>query len=165
MKRIILALMVCASLTFSCSEDKDEDVMLESTALVGVWKFSKIEATDASGNIKLANDILTVLVASGCDILNYNFKEDQTVTASFRDFTETGNSVNSGGTGLLIQCPQNVQASSSVWSLEGDKLSFIDGKGRKVTVSISIDGDTLTVPGEVINADNLTGTNALFKKQ
>lgn len=165
MKRIILAIIFCASLNFSCSEDNNEEMMVESTALVGVWKFSKIEATNASGNIKLANDILTVLVATGCDILNYNFKEDQTVTASFRDFTETGNSLNAGGTGLMIACPQNVQASSSIWSLDGDQLTFIDGKGKKVTVSILIEGDTLTVPGEVINADNLTGTKAIFKKQ
>lgn len=165
MKRIILAVIFCASLTFSCSEDKEADNEIESTSLVGIWKFSKIDATEATGNIKLANDILTVLVASGCDILNYNFKSDQTVTASFRDFTETGNSVNQAGTGLLIECPENVTASSSAWSLEGDQLSFIDGKGKKVTVTIKIEGNTLTVPGEVINADNLSGTKALFKKQ
>jgi hypothetical protein len=164
MKRIILALVFCASISYSCSDDKEDDE-INATELIGVWKFSKLDIANATGNVKLANDVLTVLVATGFDILNYNFKSDQTVTASLRDFTETGRDVNSGGTGLLIQCPSNVQTSTGIWELNGDKLSFIDANGNKETVTIQIDGDTLTVPGEVVNEDNLKGTKAIFKKQ
>lgn len=165
MKQIIFAIILCVTTTFSCSDDKEDTSTFDSSSLIGVWKFSKIDANGASGNIKLSNDILTVLVAGGCDILNYDFKSNQTVTASFRDFTETGNSVNASGTGLLIECPTNVVTTVSAWELNEDQLSFINGTGTIETITISIEGDTLTVPGELINADNLAGTSAIFKKQ
>lgn len=165
MKRIILTAILCASLSFSCSEDKDENTEIEASTLVGVWSFTKIEAPDLSGELKLSNDILTVLVATGCDILNYDFKADLTVTASLRDFTETGRDINSGGSGLLIECPSNVLTTSSTWELNGNQLTFMEANGLMETITIEIDGDTLTVPGEVINADNLTGTKAIFKRQ
>jgi len=165
MKKIILMLFVTAIGVLSCSEDKEDDSNFDSNSLIGVWTFSNIDADGATGNIKLSNDILTVLVNSGCDILTYDFNADQTVNVSFRDFTETGNSVNSFGTGLLIECPTNVRNSTSVWELEGDQLSFINGNGAIETITINIDGDTLTVPGEVINEDNLAGTKAIFVRE
>ncbi|WP_047418911.1 lipocalin family protein [Cellulophaga sp. Hel_I_12] len=164
MKRIILAAMVCATLSLSCSEDKNEDAMIASN-LVGVWEFSELDTANATGNVNLINDILMNLVASGCDILSYDFKSDQTVTASYRDFTETGRDVNLGGTGLLIECPSNVIMTSGVWELNGDQLSFIDTSGSIETVTIEIDGNTLTIPGEVLDEDNLAGTKAIFIKQ
>ncbi len=165
MKRIILALICCAAMSYSCSEDNMGDTELSSSKLIGKWSFSEIEAPNATGNLNLTNQLLSILVASGCDILNYDFKTDQTVTASFRDFSQTGNSVNSAGSGIAVQCPTEVITSTGVWSLEGDKLSFLDANGNEETVTIQIDGDTLTVPGEVINEENLAGTKAIFKKQ
>tara|TARA_R110000868_G_C10573238_1_gene737943 strand:- start:50 stop:547 length:498 start_codon:yes stop_codon:yes gene_type:complete len=165
MKKIILVVILAATSVFSCSSDKEDDSNFDSNSLIGVWKFSNIDADGATGNIKLSNDILNVLVNSGCDILTYNFKTDQTVNASFRDFTETGNSVNASGTGLLIECPTNVVTSTSVWELEGDQLSFINANGAIETITIKIDGDTLTVPGEVINQDNLANTKAIFVRE
>lgn len=165
MKKLILVVILAATGVFSCSEDKDEENNFDSNTLIGVWKFSKIDADGASGNIKLSNDILTVLVDSGCDILTYDFKIDQTVNASFRDFTETGNSVNASGTGLLIECPTAIVTSTSVWELAGDQLSFIDVNGAIETITIKIEGDTLTVPGEVISKDNLADTKAIFVRE
>lgn len=101
----------------------------------------------ATSNVKLANDVLTVLAATGCDILNYNFKSDYSVKASLRDLTETGRDINSRETGLLIQCPSNVQTSTAAREFNGDKLSFIDANGNKQTITIQIDGDALTVQG------------------
>tara|TARA_R110002051_G_scaffold159536_3_gene230960 strand:- start:25458 stop:25952 length:495 start_codon:yes stop_codon:yes gene_type:complete len=164
MKRIIFTAIVCATLSLSCSEDKNEDVVMGSD-LVGVWEFSELDTANATGNVNLLNDILISLVASGCDILSYDFKSDQTVTASFRDFTATGRDVNPGGTGLLIECPSNVITTSGVWELEGDQLSFIDTSGSIETVTVEIDGNTLTIPGEVLDEDNLEGTKAIFIKQ
>jgi len=164
MKRIILAAIVCVTLNLSCSEDKNEDAMLTAD-LVGIWEFSELDTANATGNVNLLNDILVSLVASGCDILSYDFKSDQTVTASYRDFTETGRDVNLGGTGLLIECPSNVVMTSGVWELDGDQLSFIDPSGSIETVTVEIDGNTLTIPGEVLDADNLEGTKAIFIKQ
>ena len=114
-------LFVTAIGVLSCSEDKEDDSNFDSNSLIGVWTFSNIDADGATGNIKLSNDILTVLVNSGCDILTYDFNADQ--------------------------------------------LSFINGNGAIETITIKIDGDTLTVPGEVINEDNLAGSKAIFVRE
>ncbi|MGB5436335.1 MAG: lipocalin family protein, partial [Maribacter sp.] len=145
MKRYILLCTVMAALVFSCSSDKEDDLAIENS-IVGTWKFTELNIDNASSpnEIRLANDVIEVLTASGCDILVFEFKSDNTVTAVAKDFTETGRDVNSDGTGLLIECPSNVETSSSTWSLEGDQLSFIDENGLEETVTIKLDGDTLT---------------------
>ena len=125
MKKYILLCTVMAALVFSCSSDKEDDLANENS-IVGTWKFTElnVDNASASNDIKLANEVIGVLTASGCEILVFEFKSDNTVMAKAKDFTETGKDVNSDGTGLLIECPSNVETSSSIWGLEGDQLTF-----------------------------------------
>lgn len=166
MKRYILLCTVMTALVFSCSSDKEDDLANENS-IVGTWKFTElnVDNASASNDIKLANEVIEVLTASGCDILVFEFKSDNTVTAVAKDFTETGRDVNSDGTGLLIECPSNVETSSSIWSLEGDQLTFVDENGLEETVTITLDGNTLTIPAEVVDEENLGGAEAIFKRE
>jgi hypothetical protein len=167
MKTFYLGTLLLFVMLFSCSTDQEQnaDSTLSSSSLIGYWSFSELDTEGATDNVELSNDILSVLVASGCDILSYDFKSDMSVTASVRDYTETGNSVNESGTGLLIECPSNVVTSTSVWELNDDQLSFINSDNEIETITIELDGDILIVPGEVINEDNLAGTDAIFVRQ
>lgn len=166
MKRYILLCTVMTALVFSCSSDKEDDLANENS-IVGTWKFTElnVDNASASNDIKLANEVIEVLTASGCDILVFEFKSDNTVTAVAKDFTETGRDVNSDGTGLLIECPSNVETSSSIWSLEGDQLTFVDENGLEETVTIILDGNTLTIPAEVVDEENLGGAEAIFERE
>lgn len=166
MKRYILLCTVMTALVFSCSSDKEDDLANENS-IVGTWKFTElnVDNASASNDIKLANEVIEVLTASGCDILVFEFKSDNTVTAVAKDFTETGRDVNSDGTGLLIECPSNVETSSSIWSLEGDQLTFVDENGLEETVTITLDGNTLTIPAEVVDEENLGGAEAIFERE
>ena len=165
MKRYLLVSAITAFLVFSCSSDK-EDVLNEDS-IVGTWKFTEwnIDTASSPNEIRLANDIIEVLTAAGCEILVFDFKSDNTVTVEAKDFTETGKDVNPEGNGLLIECPSSVETSSSTWELDGDQLTFIDENGLKETVTVKLDGDSLTIPAEVVNEDNLGGAEAIFKRK
>ena len=166
MKPYTLLYLFAFLFVFSCSTDKEDDLLNEDS-IVGTWKFTElnIDNANSSNDIRLANDVIEVLTASGCEILVFEFKSDNTVTAVAKDFTETGKDVNSDGSGLLIECPSNIETSSSTWGLEGDQLTFIDENGMEETITIILDGNTLTIPAEVVNEDNLKGAEAIFKRK
>ncbi|QLG44596.1 lipocalin-like domain-containing protein [Costertonia aggregata] len=166
MKHTTLVVFFTAVLSFSCSSDNDNDMEMAENSIVGTWSFSELDLNgiDASGEIKLANDVIKVLVAQDCEILTFSFKDDDTVTATSKDFTETGRDVKPDGSGLLIECPANSVTESSVWNLEGDQLTFINEDQTQETVTIELDGNTLTIPAEVVNDDNLQGAKAIFKR-
>ena len=156
-----------AMLFVACSSDKDEDVANEQVSLIGSWNFTELDVTgvDDSNNLDLADDVIRFLIAQGCDIVVFDFNTDQTVDASVRDFTETGRDIGPDGASLLIECPENVTTQSSIWRLEGDQLTFITEDLTEETITIELTANTLTIPGEFINADNLSGTNAIFTRQ
>ncbi|RKN79476.1 lipocalin-like domain-containing protein [Ulvibacterium marinum] len=164
MKTRIALLFLSATLSLACSSDNDGENGGDDNSLIGTWSFTELIVDDADGEIKLANEVIQVLISQGCDILSFEFKSDQTMQAEYRDFTQTGTDVNSGGTGLLIECPENAEITSSTWSLEGDQLTIVDNDGMSDTVTIILNGDTLTVSAEIIDEDNLAGAEAVFKK-
>ncbi|MBD0850029.1 lipocalin family protein [Maribacter arenosus] len=166
MKRTTILYLFAFFFVFSCSTDKGDDLLNEDS-IVGTWKFTQLNIDNASSpnEIRLANDVIEVLTASGCEILVFEFKSDNTVTAVAKDFTETGRDVNPEGNGLLIECPTNVETSSSTWELDGDQLTFIDENAMEETITIKLDGDTLTIPAEVVNEDNLEGAEAIFTRK
>ncbi len=169
MKRAMLSLFVASLLLFSCSSDDGDGAteMPEEISLVGVWEFTELNIDDVETDqqIRLANDVIEVLVAQGCDILTFDFKADESVTASYRDFTETGRDVNPDGSGLLIECPDTVETSSSVWSLEGDQLTFVNEDMTEETVTIELTATQLIVPAELLDENNLMGAKAIFDRQ
>ncbi|WP_299532372.1 lipocalin family protein [Ulvibacterium sp.] len=164
MKTRIVLLFLSATLFWACSSDNDDGNGGDDNSLIGTWSFTELKVDDADGEIKLANEVIQVLIAQGCDIFTFEFKSDQTLEAAFKDFTETGTDVNSEGTGLLIECPENAETTSSTWSLEGDQLTIVDGNGISETVTIKLEGGTLTLSAEIIDEDNLEGAEAVFKK-
>ncbi len=164
MKTRIALLFLSATLLLACSSDNDDENGGDDNSLIGTWSFTELNVDDADGEIKLANEVIKVLISQGCDIFTFEFKSDQTMEAAFRDFTETGTDVNSEGTGLLIECPENAEIISSTWSLEGDQLTIVDSDGMNDTVTIQLNGDTLTVSAEIIDEDNLEGAEAVFKR-
>lgn len=165
MIRYLFLSTIAVFMVFSCSTDKVNSGLTEDSIL-GTWKFQElnIDNADSPNEIRLANDVIEVLTASGCEILIFEFKSDNTVTALSKDFTETGTDLNDEGDGLLIECPSDVETSSSVWELDGDQLTFIDESGVKETITIELDGDTLTIPAEIVDEDNLDGAEAIFVK-
>ncbi len=164
--RYILMSVITACMFFSCSTDKENSV-LDEESIVGTWSFTglNIDNADSPDDLALANEVIGILIASGCEILVLDFNSDQTVMATAKDFTETGNDVNAAGTGLLIECPSEVETSSSVWTLEGDQLTFVDENNVEETITIQLDGNTLTLPAEIVDEDNLTGAEAIFTRQ
>ena len=112
MKKNTIFIFLCVAMAFSCSNDKL--AADDSLSIIGEWKFTGIDANEATGNVKLTCDILTVLVAGGCNILTFDFKNDLTVTSLYKDFTQTGKDVNVSGTGLLIECPESVITESII---------------------------------------------------
>lgn len=167
MKKYLFFLCIGASFLFSCSSDKDEDNLKdESGSIVGTWSFTELNTDDAdSSQIALSEDIIGVLIAQNCEILVFDFMDDNTVTAVSRDFTETGRDINLGGTGLLIECPSNSLTKSSIWSLEGNQLTFLNEDQTEETVTIELDGNTLIIPAEIINEENLGGAKAIFTRR
>ena len=168
MKRNLLLLFLASAITFSCSSDKDEENdPVEEASLIGTWVLSEINVDDSSTNtnLNLAEDIINALIADGCDILTFTFSQDQTVVAESRDFTETGNDINPSGDGLLIECPENVEVDESVWSLDGDQLTFVDSDGLEETITINLEGNTLTIAGEAIDEDNLDDSDLIFTRE
>lgn len=165
MKNILL-LFIAVTMAFSCSSDKDEEMEeeIKGDSIVGIWEFNELDATGATGNVGLIEDILTKLVADDCDVVTFNFADNKTVVASIRDFTTTGVDVNPAG-GLLIECPEEVEVATTIWSLEGNMLTFLKENQQTEVITISLTGDTLIIPGEYINEDNLAGTKAVFKRK
>lgn len=167
MYKNILFLLGLALVLMSCSSDKDEsDLNNDPNTIVGIWSLTDLNVGDAnSSEIAQAEDILDVLIAQDCEILTFDFKQDNTVTAVAKDFSETGRDVNASGTGLLIECPEESETSSSVWSLEGNQLTFINEDQTEETITIELNGNTLIIPAEVIDEDNLGGATAIFTRQ
>lgn len=166
MKNVVL-LFIATLVSFSCSSDKDDEMekAAEGTSVVGVWEFKELDVTGATGNIDWAEDVLTKLVADDCDVVTFDFKENKTVEASVRDFTTTGVDVNPAGGGLLIECPEIVEVATTIWSLDGSTLTFINDNLEEEMIKIELTADTLTIPGEYINEANLAGVKAIFKRK
>jgi|GEM_PF-1987227 len=164
MKTKIALLFLSASCLLACSSDSDEGNELDSNSIIGTWSFAQLNVDDPDGEMKLANDVIGVLLAAGCDIMTFEFKADQTLESEYRDFTETGTDVNPGGTGLLIECPENSVTTTATWSLEGNQLTIVDSEGMSDTVTVQMNGNTLTVSAELIDENNLDGADAVFQR-
>lgn len=167
MKKLLLLFM--ASATFlSCSSDKDEQMEEQLTgvaSIVGDWEFTELNADGASASVELTKDVLTKLVADGCDLALLEFKDNNTVTSSIKDHTKVGRDVKPDGTGLLIECPEFINVETSVWSMSEGKLTLKGENEEEITFDLELTGDELILPGEYLDKDNLEGTKIIFKKK
>lgn len=169
MKYSFAYLLVALVFFVSCSSDDRASVEAQpdSNALIGSWNFTELDITgvESPNEILLAQDIIDELLSDGCEILVFTFNADKTVIAESKDFTETGVDVSPDLSGLLVECPENTQTESSIWSLEGDQLTFINADGENETITIELDGNTLVIPGESLNAENLTDTKLVLTRR
>lgn len=69
MKTKIALLFLSASCLLACSSDSDEGNELDSNSIIGTWSFAQLNVDDPDGEMKLANDVIGVLLAAGCDIM------------------------------------------------------------------------------------------------
>ena len=167
MKKIFVLLMV-AALTFSCSSDSDDSGNEEANSanpLVGTWVLTDLRVDSSLNNddLDFAQQIVAFLQGIGCDLITFTFNEDGTVTAVDRsNFL----SINVGMNGLDIPCPTESDTESSIWSLEGNQLTFINENMEEETITITFEGNnTLIIAGADIEPENFTGADAVFTRQ
>ncbi|MEM9361294.1 MAG: hypothetical protein AAGA43_01615 [Bacteroidota bacterium] len=165
MKKIFLVLAVIG-LSFSCSNDSDDNETPNSeNALVGTWVLTDLRVDGGMDNddLDFAKDIVTFLQGIDCDLITFTFNQDGTVTSVDR---ASFISINVGMGGLDIPCPTESETESSVWSLEGNQLTFINEDIEEETITVTFEGDdTLLIAGEDISAENFTGADAVFTRQ
>lgn len=174
MKRNLLILFLTAAVTFSCSSDSDTNTadpdetatpVEEVSPLVGIWDFTELDlnGANASAQLIIINGILDVLSGSGCDIATLTFNEDDTANIQVRDFSEQIAALE-GGTTPSVMCPDAQVSEDSEWRLEGDQLTFVR-EGEEQTLTIVLDGDTLTIPAEIIEEEAFAGAGAVFTRR
>jgi len=121
---------MCA-LVFSCSTDGEADNSEDSMAmedddnLVGLWVLTELRIDESVDNddLDFASGILDFLVATECDLITFDFKADGTVDSESKaNYIEVG--IGTGG--LEIPCPEQSDIETTLWSLDGDQLTFIN---------------------------------------
>ena len=166
MKKIFVLLTVVA-LTFSCSNDSDDNGTGPDSAnpLVGTWVLTDLRIDSGVNNddLDFAQQIIAFLQGIDCDLLTFTFNENGTVTSVNRaNFL----SINAGMNGLEIPCPTESETENSVWSLEGNQLTFINENMEEETITIAFEGDnTLIIAGADIDPENFTGADAVFTRE
>lgn len=166
MKRNLLLLFIAATMTFSCSSDKDEAKQDENN-IEGTWDAHElmIDNATASDDEKNGRDILNFLTAQDCFILTLTFNGDLTVvTENSVNYLQIN--VNPGGTGLDIPCPTQSDTDNSTYTYDGNVLTFVDSNAQTVTVDVTISGDTMTVDAADLDIPNFNdGGQLIFKKR
>ncbi|MGB5819668.1 MAG: lipocalin family protein [Saonia sp.] len=168
MKRNFLLLFLVATLTLSCSSDDNGDGETPAgDSLVGTWDFTefRIDATTADADLLFAKGIADALLAEGCDILTFTFNADETVIAEVRNFDDVEVDLSGGGIGLSVECPTMVDMETSTWSLEGNQLTFVNEDMMNETITIQLDGDTLIIPAEILESENISEGEAVFTRR
>ncbi|MEM9077800.1 MAG: hypothetical protein AAGC43_12205 [Bacteroidota bacterium] len=165
MKKILLFIAIVA-LSFSCSNDADDnDATSSENQLVGTWALTdlRVDSTLDNDDLDFAQQIVAFLQGIDCDLITFTFNNDGTVTSVDRaNFI----SVNVGMNGLDIPCPTESNVENSVWSLEGNQLTFINENLEEETITIAFEGnDTLIIAGADIEPENFTGADAVFTRQ
>lgn len=166
MKYKLLLLFMATALTFSCSSDDNNGTPTEDS-LVGTWDFTEFRIDEATTDSDLifAKGIADVLLAQGCDIFTFVFNDDNTVVGEFRNFDEADVDFGSGTTGLTLVCPETKETETSTWSLEGNQLTFINVDGMNETVTIQLAGDTLIIPAEILDSEDLSDGEVVFTRR
>ncbi len=166
MKNYSLLGVLALFLLFSCSSDKEADVV-DANAIIGTWDATELMINNetASDDAKNARDILNFLTAQDCYILSFTFNSDLSVTAdNSSNYVEI--SVNSAGTGLEIPCPTESDTEASTYTFDGMVLTILDGNGETVSVDASIEGDIMTIDAADLDIPNFNdGGELVFIKR
>ncbi len=165
MKSKLIVLIAVFALTLSCSSDSEDDglqMVGGESNLVGTWNLTSVDFTGQSDTeLNLAAEIIDNLVEEQCYLVTFVFNVDGTASAEDKtNYIE----VNAGPTGLDVPCPTQSDTESTTWSLEGNQLTFINADMEEETIEVAIEGNTMVIAGEVIDADNYSGAQAIFTK-
>ncbi len=163
MKKGIIAILTVFTLV-SCSTDGEDNEMSESSALVGTWNMTDVRFPEDPNDtsLNLADEIVDRLVEEGCVLVSFTFNTDGTASADNKvNYIE----VNVGAMGLDVPCPAQSDTETTVWTLVGDQLTFINENQEEETITIELDGNTLIILGEAINAENYAGAEVVFTRQ
>ncbi|MDT0605704.1 hypothetical protein [Croceitalea rosinachiae] len=146
------------------NDDGSDDDMSSGVDLVGLWVLTelRIDETVDDDDLDFASDILDFLVAGECDLITFNFKDDGTVDSESKaNFIEVG----LGADGLEIPCPEQSDLETTLWSLDGDQLTFINDMQEEETITIVLEDEvTLIIAGQDIDENNYVGADAVFTK-
>jgi len=168
MKRTFLFLFLAIALTYSCSSDGDDANGGEtSNDLVGTWDLTGIAVDEATAtdDLVFAQGIVDVLLAENCDIVTITFNADNTAAIADRDFNDVEINVDPSGGGLSIPCPEQVNNRVATYELSGNTLTLTFEDETQEMAIIQLDGDMLTLGGEFVNEENLTGAEAVFTRR
>jgi len=163
MKKGITAIIALLFLV-GCSTDSENDEMLETSALVGTWNMTDVrfEEDPNDTSLNLADEIVDQLVNENCFLVSFTFNADGTASADNKvNFIQ----VNAGPMGLDVPCPDQSDVETTTWSLVGDQLTFINEDLEEETITIQLEGNTLILAGDDINAENYTGAEVVFTRQ
>jgi hypothetical protein len=163
MKKGIIAIITILFLA-SCSTDSENDQMLETSALVGTWNMTDVrfEEDPMDTSLNLADEIIDQLVEENCFLVTFAFNADGTATGENKvNYIE----INASPTGLDVPCPEQSDIETTLWTLVGDQLTFINEDQEEETITIQLEGNTLILAGDDINAENYTGAEAVFTRQ
>jgi len=144
-----------------CSTDNDEGATSEPQ-IVGTWNLTSVNFTGQDETeLNLAAEIIDRLAEEACYLVTFEFNANGNATATDRiNFIE----VNAGPTGLEVPCPTNSDVETTTWSLSGNQLTFINEDLEEETILVEIDGNTMILNGEDLNADNYAGAQAIFTR-
>lgn len=165
MKRNLLLLFVATALLWSCSSDSEDEPNVEATSLVGTWELIdvKINESTASDPLKFAKGIADVLIEDDCDLWTFTFNADESLVSENK-FNYIEVDLNNTGDGLSVPCPTNQDVDATTYSLDGDQLTFADGILSSETITIDLEGNTLTIAGDDLDPNNLSGSELVFSR-
>lgn len=159
----MLFLFVASSVLFSCSSDKDENSGDDSSNIVGTWDATELRINNdtASDEAKFGSQILEVLTRENCFIITLQFNDDLSAVASnAANYVEVN--VNATGSGLDVPCPTESDSESSTYTYDGSIVSIVDANGQTIEVSVSIDGDIMTVNAADLEIPNFNDSGQLI---
>jgi len=165
MKSYVFPIIAVLTLFSACSIDGDDnnDDANDASSLVGTWNMTDVRFTEVDdATLILADEIVDELLAEDCFLVSFTFNADGTATAEDKvNYIE----VNAGPSGLEVPCPSQSDIESTLWSLDGDQLTFINDNQEEETITIQLEEDTLIIAGEDIDEDNYAGAEAVFTRQ
>jgi len=184
MKWKYLALFLIGAILFSCSTDEIAQDLAEKLAedqrtledieqeeqeqqaadksgdLVGIWYATELQIDDqvASDAAKFGKQILDHLTNKECFIIEFTFNEDLSVIANnSAAYLE----INVGGTGLDVPCPTEEDSHESVYSYDGEVLTYVDSEGATVELNATLEDEQLTIDAAQLDIDNFDASGEL----
>ncbi len=168
-------------LLFSCSSedsgfniggipqaDNDNDSDFSSSDLVGLWILSdlRIDSNNVDDlELTLARDVILAALAQDCNLLSFQFNNNNTVVSESKlDYIADNITIGGGGM-IMVDCPAETDTESAEWTLSGSSLTIFEEGGESETIAVIFeDESTLIIAGETVDP-LYAGSDAVFTKQ